>query len=94
MIEVARSADFVIVQAARRSRLTEIADIVLPALPWFERKGAFRDLDGAQKEIERIVNPDARIKSDRGILEDLSERNSEKGLLIFLFLVFVLGFGT
>ncbi|MFP4005362.1 MAG: 2Fe-2S iron-sulfur cluster-binding protein [Candidatus Hadarchaeia archaeon] len=73
MIEVARTSDFVIVQASRHSRLTEKADIVLPSLTWDERFGSFVDVNGEKKKVKRSVSARVQIDSDRQLFEDLME---------------------
>jgi len=72
-IEVARRADTVIVQATRESALTEIADVVLPALDWFEREGTTVDADDRQRTVERVLEPRGAVDSDREIIAELGE---------------------
>ncbi|WEL18836.1 MULTISPECIES: 2Fe-2S iron-sulfur cluster-binding protein [unclassified Halorhabdus] len=72
-IELARGAETVIVQATRESALTEIADIVLPALDWFEREGTTVDADDDQRAVERVLDPRGEIDSDREIIAELQE---------------------
>ena len=72
-IEVARQADTVIAQATRESALTEIADVVLPALDWFEREGTIVDADGEERPIDRVIDPRAAVDSDREIIAELKE---------------------
>ncbi|WP_136690101.1 2Fe-2S iron-sulfur cluster-binding protein [Halorhabdus amylolytica] len=72
-IEVARQADIVIAQATRESALTEIADVVLPALDWFEREGTTVDADGDERRIDRVLDPRSEIDSDREIIAELKE---------------------
>ncbi len=77
MIDIAESSDFVIVQAARHSELTKIADIVLPALDWFERSGTFTDINGQEREIKSILEPKISLESDTEILDNLREENND-----------------
>ncbi|WP_181685082.1 2Fe-2S iron-sulfur cluster-binding protein [Halorhabdus salina] len=72
-IELAREADTAIVHATRASALTEIADVVIPALDWFEREGTIVDADGEDRAIERVLDPRGEIDSDRELLADLQE---------------------
>ncbi|QGN08075.1 ferredoxin [Halorhabdus sp. CBA1104] len=72
-IKLAREADTVIAQATRASALTELADIVIPALDWFERDGTIVDVDGEDRAIERVLDPRGEIDSDRELLADLQE---------------------
>lgn len=71
MVDLAERSEYVIVQAARKSKLTELADLVLPALPWIERKGTFVDIEGERKELARVLDPRISVESDREILEEL-----------------------
>ncbi|MCU4717505.1 2Fe-2S iron-sulfur cluster-binding protein [Halapricum hydrolyticum] len=73
MLDVARGADTVIVQATRESILTKAADVVLPALDWFERSGTVTDASGADREIARVLEPRVAVDSDREVLSALSE---------------------
>ncbi|HKL29450.1 MAG TPA: 2Fe-2S iron-sulfur cluster-binding protein [Natrialbaceae archaeon] len=73
MVGIARRADTVIVQAARESALTKLADVVLPALDWAEREGTFVDADGRERGITRVLEPRAPIESDREPIERILE---------------------
>lgn len=54
-----RVAEFLAVQAAYRSALTDRADVVLPAQTWTERHGSFTAGDGSRRDVARLVaNPD------------------------------------
>ncbi len=82
MLNVAEGADSVIVQAARHSKLTELADIVLPALDWFERSGSFVDVNGKEKQITPVLEPRIPI-TDQEVLRGLriiSDQEALKGL--------------
>lgn len=73
MVQIARRADTVVVQAARDSALTKLADVVVPALDWAERKGTFVDADGEERKISRVLEPRAPIESDRELIERIQE---------------------
>lgn len=73
MVEVARAADTVIVQATRESILTKAADIVLPSLDWFERSGTVTDASGADRDLTRVLDPRVAIDSDQEVLSELAE---------------------
>jgi len=68
MKEVAGRADFLIVQAARESELTEEADLVLPARAWFERGGSFVDVDGEEKTVKAVLEPRFELEEDGQLL--------------------------
>ena len=71
MKEVAENADKVIVQASKESELTEMADIVLPALTWPEREGSFMDINGEIKHINQITEPRISLDSDKDLVREL-----------------------
>ncbi len=71
MKQVAKEADKVIVQASKRSELTEEADIVLPALEWSEREGNFVDLNNKSKQINQVTEPRIGIESDRDLIRKM-----------------------
>jgi formate dehydrogenase major subunit len=73
MIEVAWAADVVVVQATRESMLTRAADVVLPALDWFERSGTTVDVDGSEKSVTRVLEPRGVLESDADVVEGLLE---------------------
>lgn len=73
MLEVARSADVVVVQATRESILTRAADVVLPALDWFERSGTTVDVDGREKDVAQVLEPRVDVESDVDVVEGLLE---------------------
>ncbi|AWB26437.1 2Fe-2S iron-sulfur cluster-binding protein [Halococcoides cellulosivorans] len=64
MIEHALAADTVIVQATRESPLTKLADVVLPALDWYERGGTFVDAAGRRRTIDPVLRPRGAIDDD------------------------------
>ncbi|QSG10314.1 2Fe-2S iron-sulfur cluster-binding protein [Halapricum desulfuricans] len=73
MLEVARKADTVIVQATRESILTKAADVVVPALDWFERTGTITDASGTDRELARVLKPRVAVDSDREVLATLAD---------------------
>ncbi len=73
MIDVARAADVVVVQATRESMLTRAADVVLPALDWFERSGTTVDVEGSEKTVTRVLEPRGVLESDADVVEGLLE---------------------
>lgn len=69
MISAAQDADYVIVQASRKSRLTEEADLVLPGLVWSERSGTLKDINGENKSINSVLEPQTGIDTERELLD-------------------------
>ncbi len=73
MKELIEKADFSIVQSARRSELTEMADLVIPSLTMFEREGTTIDINGVKNKVERITEPKGGIRSEIGFFEELAK---------------------
>jgi len=73
LLPVARAADTVIVQATRESTLTRAADVVLPALDWFEREGTVTDASRAEGELTRVLEPRGPVDEDRAVLDALAD---------------------
>jgi len=65
---------FTVVHAAWRSRWTEQADVVLPALTWTEKSGHFINMEGRTLEIKPLVSPPRSVQSDRETLLQLAVR--------------------
>ncbi|MFP4588493.1 MAG: 2Fe-2S iron-sulfur cluster-binding protein [Candidatus Acetothermia bacterium] len=72
MISVAESADQVIVQAARMSELTALADLVLPSPAWFEMEGTFQDLEGGSKVVQAPLESKLSFPSALDLIEGLA----------------------
>ncbi|MFB6163090.1 MAG: 2Fe-2S iron-sulfur cluster-binding protein [Halococcoides sp.] len=64
MIDHALAAETVIVQATRESPLTKLADVVLPALDWYERGGTFVDAAGRRRTLDPVLRPRGAIDDD------------------------------
>ncbi|MFB6151160.1 MAG: 2Fe-2S iron-sulfur cluster-binding protein [Haloarculaceae archaeon] len=76
-LSVARDADTVVVQAARESLLTKAADVVLPALDWYERAGTLVDAGGRERSVEAVLDSRAPVDSDRDVLAALSDGDGD-----------------
>ncbi len=74
MKKLIENADFSIVQASKRSELTEKADLVIPSLTMFEREGTSVNINGEEKEVERVMEPKGELKSEREFFEELAEK--------------------
>ena len=69
-----RVAEFLAVQAAYPSALTERADVVLPAQTWAERHGTFTAGDGSRRDFARLVPSPDGVPNDLETLAALGAR--------------------
>ncbi len=74
MLEEAEKADYLIVQSTKKSELTEMADIVIPSLTMFERDGTVVDINGEEKRLDRVFDPEPDIESEEKFFEELSKQ--------------------
>ena len=65
---------FTVVQAAYRSRWTESADVVLPAMTWPEQKGHIVNLEGRRLTLNPSLKPPSGVHADWETLLQLSVR--------------------
>ena len=77
MLEIAEDTDYLIVQAARESELTEKADIVIPSSTCFETEGTFEDIDGEKRRVEKIFEPKKKEISDVEILRSIDNKRGD-----------------
>ncbi len=66
--------EFLAVQAAYPSPLTERADVVLPARTWVERHGTFVAGDGTVRQLAQLVTPPADLMDDLELIAALGTR--------------------
>ena len=74
MMEEAKKADYLIVQAAKRSELTDMADLVIPSLTMFEKEGTIEDINGEKKTLNRVFEPKSELESEQNFFEELSKK--------------------
>jgi predicted molibdopterin-dependent oxidoreductase YjgC len=63
-----------IVQAAYRSKLTEIADVVFPVTTWTEQDGHYLNLEGRLQKAVHIFEVPSNIYSNIQVLEALADK--------------------
>jgi len=63
--------DCIVVQASYRSRLTEIAHVVLPAAIWCEKSGTITNLEGRQLSLRPVLPVASEAREDAAILESV-----------------------
>ena len=61
--------DCVVVQAAYRSRLTDLAKVVLPATIWCEKQGTITNFEGRELPLRAVLPPRGEARQDLEILE-------------------------
>ena len=61
----------VVVQAAYESRLTELAQVVLPTLVWSEKSGTITNFEGRQLALRPALTPRGEGRDDQRILESV-----------------------
>jgi len=74
MMEEAEKADYLIVQAAKRSELTDMADMVIPSLTMFEKSGTIENINGEEKTLNSVFDPEVELDSDQNFFEELSAK--------------------
>ncbi len=74
MIEEAEKADYLIVQATKKSELTDMADLVIPSLTMFEKRGTIENIDGEEKTLNRVFEPQVELESEKNFFEKLSTK--------------------
>jgi predicted molibdopterin-dependent oxidoreductase YjgC len=68
------ATEFLVVQTAYPSALSERADVVLPARTWPERHGTFVAGDGTTRQVSPLVSPPADIMDDLELIAALGTR--------------------
>ena len=71
-LKAVKDLPFLAVQAAYKSAVTEIADVVLPVTTWTEQSGHYLNLDGHLQQAKQILLPPEGVRSNRQVLEDLA----------------------
>jgi NADH dehydrogenase/NADH:ubiquinone oxidoreductase subunit G len=64
-------ASFVVAHAAYRTALTDVADVVLPALHWAEKEGHLTNVEGKAVCVSRAVAIPAALRDDRDVFAAL-----------------------
>ncbi len=67
-----RRPQFLAVYASCRSPLTDQADVVLPALQWYERQGTFINMEGRNVDVHQAVEPGGEGWSVQKLFDRLS----------------------
>ncbi len=65
---------FIVAQASYASRLTAIADVVLPVAMWAEQAGHYVSLDGRVQKARAALTPPTEVRSNLAALQAVAER--------------------
>ena len=66
-------AHFLVLQASYKSKLVELADVVLPVETWMEQEGHFINLEGRLQKANRAVKPVVGVWSNLKVLQTLGK---------------------
>ncbi len=72
LLQRLEAVPFLAVQASYTSRLTAMADVVLPVEIWAEQEGHFVNLEGRVQKAARILTPAQDVLSNAAVLESLA----------------------
>ncbi|HMK64746.1 MAG TPA: 2Fe-2S iron-sulfur cluster-binding protein [Thermodesulfobacteriota bacterium] len=73
-VKQAREAKFLAVHASYQSPLTEMADVVLPSLLWYEHEGSLYNLEGKKVAVRKAVPLAEGIIPENEVLTQLAAR--------------------
>ena len=72
LIQRLEKAPFLAVQASYVSRLTAMADVVLPVEMWAEQEGHYLNLEGRLQKANRVLTAPEGVRSNADALEALA----------------------
>lgn len=71
VVGLLKGFNYVVVQAAYESRLTELAHVVLPAAVWSEKSGTMMNFEGRELLLRPVLPPRGQARDDKQILESV-----------------------
>lgn len=74
LLQTLEKAPFLAVQASYASRLTAMADVVLPVETWAEQEGNFINLEGRLQKAHRALTAPEGVRSNVGTLKSLADK--------------------
>jgi len=74
LIQRLEKAPFLAVQASYVSRLTSMADVVLPVEMWAEQTGHFVNLEGRVQESKQVLASPENVRSNAAVLAALAKQ--------------------
>lgn len=72
LVERATKASYLVAQACYESKLTEKADVILPATIWAEQDGHYINLDGRIQEAHKAINAPETVRENITILNQIA----------------------
>ena len=73
-VERVSKASYLVVQASYESKLTELADVVLPVTVWSEQEGHYINLDGRIQKTNKVLAAPENVRDNLVVLNDLAAR--------------------
>jgi anaerobic selenocysteine-containing dehydrogenase len=74
LLQKLEKAPYLVAQASYHSALTEMAQVVLPAVLWSEQAGHYISLDGRLQEARQAVHPPEGVRLNSAILAEVAMR--------------------
>ncbi len=74
LIQKIEKAPFIVAQAAYESKLTAMADVVLPVEMWAEQAGHYVNLEGRVQATAKVLTAPEQVKSNVAALELVADR--------------------
>jgi len=74
LLQKLEKTPYLVVQASYHSALTEMAQVVLPAVLWSEQAGHYISLDGRLQEARQAVHPPEGVRLNSAILAEVAMR--------------------
>jgi len=74
LAQQARKSKFLVVHASYREPITEMADVVLPALLWYEHEGSLYNVEGKKVPVRKAVPYPKGLIPENEVLTQLAAR--------------------
>ncbi|MEW6179519.1 MAG: molybdopterin-dependent oxidoreductase [Chloroflexota bacterium] len=74
LIKQVEKSPYLVVQASYSSRLTAMADVVLPVVNWLEQEGHYLNLEGRLQQAARVIAPPETIWSNDAVMLALAQK--------------------
>jgi formate dehydrogenase major subunit len=73
LLQRVEKAPFLVAQASYASRLTKLADVVLPVTTWAEQSGHYVNLEGRVQEAHAALQPVEGVRSNAEALQAVAQ---------------------
>jgi NADH dehydrogenase/NADH:ubiquinone oxidoreductase subunit G len=74
LAQKARMAEFLVVHSSYREPITDMADVVLPALVWYEHEGSLYNVEGKKVPVRKAVPYPKELIPENEVLTQLAAR--------------------